>query len=290
MRATDPIKGELFRFSAKDGLNLHGLLVKSKENNKNVVINVFGMTGDFFSWDLYFEMTNKFKGSNFDLFLANNRGMGMFTPFVKKNKRFTIGTSKEIFEECIYDLNGAVDLLEKLGYTSIILMGHSTGCQKTTYYMYKTKDSRIKSLILLAPADDYNITMKELGDRHDEALKVAKVMVKNKKGDEKLPEGISKHYTAKRFLSYADLKNVEARLFNYYSDLKEFSRIKCPIFVSFGEKEEYAMKPVKEYIEKLKGKTSATKFGWEIVKGANHNFDGKHKELVSAIFKWLSNV
>ena len=40
------------------------------------------------------------------------------------------GTRYEIFEESIYDIDGAVDKAINLGYKRIVLLGHSYGCNK----------------------------------------------------------------------------------------------------------------------------------------------------------------
>ncbi len=286
----DGMACELLKFRAKDGLKLHGLLVRSRNGNKSVVINVFGMTGDFFSWDLSWELARRLKGTSFDIFFANNRGMGIITAFEKGGKRFSIGTAKERFEECEYDIKGAVDMLHKMGYRNIILQGHSTGCQKTTYYLYKTGDKRVKGLILLAPVDDYNITRKRLGRKFGEAVKYARGMIKKGRMDEALPERFHKHFTAKRFLSFADKRNVEARLFNYDSYLKEFKGIDCKMFVVFGRGEEFATKPVAEHIRILKEATSSKEFDSKIIRDANHNFDGRHENLASEIINWLGGI
>ncbi|MBI2578383.1 MAG: DUF1749 domain-containing protein [Candidatus Aenigmarchaeota archaeon] len=281
------MKAELVKFYASDGLALSGLLFKSGRKTKNVIINVFGMTDSFFAWSITEDMVNEIKKNNFDLFLPSNRGLGVVFRFDKKGSKKSLyfGTAKERFEDCIHDIKGSVKAVQDLGYENIILMGHSTGCQKITFYQYKTKDKNVKALVLLAPADDYNIARKQAGKGFDKIVKKAKKMT----GKEVLLKEFW-GFAPKRFLSFADPENTEAQLFNYDSGLKIFSKIKIPMLAVFGSKEEYAVKPVKTYMEILAGKTRSGKFAWEIIKGANHSFEGREKELSAAVLKWLGSV
>jgi pimeloyl-ACP methyl ester carboxylesterase len=280
------MKGALLHYKTKDGLNLVGFLVKSKKANKKVILHIFGMSGNFFQSDRYAALSEKTEKSNFDLFFAGNRGMGLLTPFTLKKKKAIIGTAKEKFKDCVFDISASINLLSRLGYTEIFLAGHSTGCQKIVYYNYIKKDRRVKGLILLAPADDYNIAVKEFGKKFKKAVSIAENMIKHKKGDEITPKWISL-YTAKRFLSYADPKNVESRIFNYDSKLKEFSSIKCPVLAVFGDNDQYLVKPAKQYMKILEKRTSSRKFSWIILDGADHSFSGMEKQLAAVMLDWL---
>jgi len=284
------IRGELVKFYTKDELELSGFLIHSKPNNKKAILNVFGMSGNFFSSNRYWKLHQQATGSEFDLFLAANRGLGSEFPFKKKNGRRTlIGTVREKFEACVYDIDGALNFLKSLGYQKVILLGHSTGCQKVCYYQYKTRDKIVKGIVLLAPSDDYNSSRKKLGKNFTKAVRICKNMVKKQKGGELTPEWIS-HHTAKRFLSYTDLRNVEARLFNYDSQLKEFGSIKCPMLAVFGDSDVYAVKPAEECLKILEEKTASKIFNWKIIKNADHSFTNGEQELSRVIMDWLKKA
>ncbi len=283
------IKGELIKFQAKDGLELNGFLIRSKRKNRNIILHVFGMNDDFFSSNIYWRLAEQIKGSKFDLFLPSNRGLAPLFIFKNNDRRTFLGTAREKFEDCIHDLGGTVEILENLGYRSIILQGHSTGCQKITYYQHKTLDSRVKALAILAPADDYNLARRRLGRKFNEAVAICKEMIKKQKGDELTPKWISYH-TARRFLSYADLSNVEARLYNYDSDLKEFSEIRSPVLAVFGERDVHLTKPASEHMKILENNSDSPLFKWRIIKGADHNFTNKEVMLSRVILDWLGRT
>jgi alpha-beta hydrolase superfamily lysophospholipase len=92
----------------------------------------------------------------------NNRGYGAINRVSREDKRttkgyinHTIGFSHETFSDCVDDLEGAVNFALKTKAKSIFLIGHSTGCQKTVYYLAKKQKSPAQGAILLAPMSDY---------------------------------------------------------------------------------------------------------------------------------------
>lgn len=254
-------------------------------------MNVFGMTSNFYASPRYEALCKRAVGAGVDIFLANNRGMGVITRFTSTKKRSRyIGTAMEKFEDCIYDIDAAVKLLAKLGYKNIVLQGQSTGCQKIAYYCAKKQNRFIKGLVLLAPDDDHNLTKYlELKGKFPAAVRFAKGMVRRGQGNQLTPKWVS-FYSAKRFLSYADPKNAEARIFNYDSNMREFGKITKPILVIFGSKEEFAVKPVREYMRILQSRTNSRAFSWRIINGAVHTFQGDEDMLAKTVLDWVRQL
>lgn len=285
------VKGELVKFTTRDGLVLDGFLHRSGSGNRKAIISVFGMTSNFFSPRRAEALCAASKGSGFDVFLPNNRGMGSVNSFhyVKGGKRAFMGTAMERFEDCVYDIDGAVRFMRTLGYNTIILQGHSTGCQKVVYYCSKKRDPMVKGIVLLAPDDDYNVARKELGKRFGSAVRTAREMVRRGHGGEMTPTWVS-YYTARRFLSYADPKNAEARVFNYNSLMKEFGSIRLPILAVFGSRDEGAVLPVKRLLDILEEKTSSKSFGRLVIKGGDHVFWGKEDEVARDVIAWAKGL
>jgi len=151
------MKTSLHRIQTKDYLELHGLLHQPDKKTKTVLAHVHGMAGNFYEnkWlDSVAEILTK-NGIAFCPF--NNRGNGHITTFVKRvGKKISyprIGNAYEKFEDCLIDIKAHIDFLEKQGFTNIHLSGHSLGAPKIAYYTAKTKDKRLKSVILLSPSD-----------------------------------------------------------------------------------------------------------------------------------------
>ncbi len=284
-------KGELVEFMTKDGFRLYGFL-RSHHNNK-IVLSLHGMGGNFYK-NLMTKVSDIFLRNGYDTFSINTRGHDEVVKFKikkgKKTKKIYAGTSLEKFEDCVYDIQAAVNVVKHLGYKHIMLTGHSTGCQKVAYFMYKINPREISAVILLAPSDDYNLNKKEFNKNLNMLHKKSQRMIKGRKGDKILFDFYKKSgrfWSAQRFDSVTNPKRVESRLFNYASDLKEFRKIKKPILVVWGEKEEYAILPVSKYIKLLREKTQAEIFEGIIIKGADHGFDKHENEMAKAVVKWL---
>lgn len=283
-------KGELVEFSTPDKFILHGFLLRPVRTTKKCIICVHGMGGNFYQNGLIMKIANASIRSGFAFFSINTRGHDRLTKIVRINgHRKEAGTCLERFEGCVYDIAGALGALKKLQFNKFALVGQSTGCQKITYYQYKTKNPSVKALVLLAPCDDYNHQKTDAGKKFNYMVKLCKTLVRNKNGD-KLNEKIPGRFSAQRFLSVADLNRVEARLFNYEGPLKEFSTIKTPTFALFGSDEQYAFKPVKDYLAILEKRTSSRIFAKAIIQGGDHSFRKHETEVTSAIMRWLQKI
>ncbi len=288
---TTILKGELINFKTKDGLTLHGFISKSKQNNKKIIIHLHGMTGDFYRHPLVWELAKELKGKEFDVFSINTRGAGIKTKFYRgKKEKVIIGTAFEEFEDCVIDINASIKKASELGYKEIILSGHSTGCQKITYYQSKEKNKKIKALILLGPGDDYGLAKKVTGNKKfNQILKTAKNLLMKKKGDTVIPKYFG-DFSAKRFLSYADLKNTEGNLFNYSGDLGHFSKITLPILTIFGSNDTTVPESPKKALQKLREKTKSMLLITVEIKNAEHNFIGNEKKTAKTIINFLKLI
>lgn len=289
------LKGELVSFPTADGLRLHGFLVRARGRSDRALIHIHGLEGSFYRGDFAKGIARHLAANGINFLTIELRGSYTSTGFRKvkgkKHAWLSAGGGFERFEDCIYDIGGAIRFLGGLGIKKVYLEGHSTGCQKITYYQYKKRDRRVKALILAAPADDYNLQKHELGRRFTNAIKAARILYKRNRRADMPKRYVKRGYSAGRFLSFSDLRFVEARLFNYESNkLKEFSAIRQPILALFGEKEEFALKPVREYMKILKRDTGSRKFDYLIIKGADHGFDGKDKEVARKISDWLNAI
>ncbi len=282
---TQTIRGELIRFNTADGLALHGFLTKSRAKNTTLIIHQHGMTGEFARSPLHWEYAKSLSGTKFDLMLANNRGTGIKTKFYKGKKKIYIGTAFEDFKDCIKDTEAMIRTAKALGYKEIILSGHSTGCQKSVYYQAKKQNPFVKALVLLGPGDDYTLARKRMGKDFEKAVKLAKKLAKSKKGDTLNP--LFGEFSAKRFLSYADLKNPEGKIFNYGGKFEDFSKIKQPIIAIFGSKDETAVEKTKTALEKLRKSSKSRMLITAEIEGAAHNFNEYEKETCEAIKGFL---
>ncbi len=282
--------GELVEFPSTDGLLLSGFLQKF-QNAKACLIHVHGMESSFYGRRTL-TIGKELSGKGIACLAINTRGHdGVSWP-----KKWSggwaraAGTSLERFEDCISDISGAIKFAKGIGFKKFILSGQSTGCQKITYYQYKKQDRNILGMVLLAPADDYNLDRKRLGRRFENVVKECKLLVAKGMGRDD-PAMVLNRFSAKRFLSVADLENVEARLFNYDGEMWEFSKIRIPVCAVFGSIDEAMVKPAREYMNILGKRTNSRMFVPIVMKGSDHSFSGHETELAKEVYnKFISRI
>lgn len=283
------MKGELASFYTGDGLELYGFW--NSVRSKTGIIYLHGMTGNLYWRDFVSLLSDTAAKNKIGLLSFGNRGAGIISKFHLKNgEEMLAGTNLEKFEDCILDIDASVSFMKNRGFKKVFLLGHSTGCQKSVYYMAKKNDGRVAGIILLAPADDYNIAKRDYGSKVKKLLQLSKKIIASGKGNELMPKyskGIP--YSAQRLNSILDLKRPEARIFNYDLDLEFVKKIRMPVLAVFGLKEEYAIIKPKKMLEKIKSAACAP-CETLLVKGANHSFKGKEKFVSKEIVNWIKNI
>src|SRR3989344_8424332 len=144
---------ELNQIKTKDGLRLEGLVFEPARKTKTVAIWLRGLTGRFSNnpkriHAIADELGRK--GISFAIF--DHRGFGNINSLnveskkgkggIKKSKYKYFGTSFEKFEDSVLDIEAMIRFCKKRGFRKIFLFGHSTGANKSAYYILKKHPSR----------------------------------------------------------------------------------------------------------------------------------------------------
>ncbi len=282
--------GKLVFFTTSDGLRLSSFLVDSQ--GEEAVLFIHGMGGNFHKEGIL-NIARNLAGEGIALMSLNTRGADIVKDFKDEDgEHHLAGTAFEVFEDTVHDIGSAITLLESLGYRRIHLMGHSTGCQKILYYAHITEDSRVKSLIHLSPAEDYEIWKNLLGDDFEHFVDIAREMVERGEGDKlmiPLYEKTGDLWSARRFLSFASRDTPEGRAFNYAS-LDMFSSVTLPTAVFFGDADPYLIHPPEYYAEKLKSTYRGEMIEIHIIEGGDHSFHGLEEEIFHRIAEFIGRV
>lgn len=155
-----------------DGLRLP--MVHFESDTKDIcVIFIHGMCQTII--DNYFAIVcgETLSKNNIGFIYEHNRGHSIENDILMKDgsyKRY--GCMYEIFEDCIIDIDLAMQRAKDLGYKRFILMGHSYGCNKLIYYYYK-KHPNILGLILASAPDMIGLQLHRQSD-YTELIKEAK--------------------------------------------------------------------------------------------------------------------
>lgn len=295
-------KFELVSFFTPDGIELKGVLSCPKAL-KGIIIYIHGLTDSFTGdYPLITALSRELGKINWGILAFNNRGAGLINRFPKIDKRKKkgyrsqiIGSVYEKFEYCQFDIEGARRFIsETILCDNIVICGISTGANKAVYYLFKNTLKQVSGLILLSAVSDIEAFKNDFGKNFEKEVENAGKMVKSGKSDELMPKVSTDFpFSYGRFFS---LVNTEARenTFPYIDkkpNFKALRQVSQPILLIYGANDEYMRFDKQKAINIFKSQAKKTySIKGQIIRGANHGFNGKEKELASIISGWISNL
>lgn len=296
------LQPQFIEFDTKDGLTLPGLLYEA-ENKRAVVIYLHGNGSSSVFYD-------EFKNRIFAKVLAqkgisilyfNNRGAHFIKKLYvrrgKEEERKYFGMAYEKIKDCIIDIDAAIVFLKKQGYHKFYLAGASTGANKICVYNFYKPQNNVEKYILLCGGDDVGIYYDMLGkSKFWKLLKESKKKIKNKKGEEIIKEMLPNKFFS--YIGFFDIANPDGdyNIFPFYEILRKiklskkplfrhFKSIKKPTLVVYGDQDEYVWGDVPKIVEILKSYQPTLIY--RIIKGADHGFKNREKELAKTMADWL---
>jgi len=280
----------------KDDVIHQGIYFEPKKKSNIAVLWVHGLSSSFYSHvptcDAFAEMCEK-RGYGYASF--NNRGAGLISGPQKIDATALTGythvpggAGQEKFEECVLDIDAGITFLIDQGYKKIILVGRSTGANKSCFYTGSVDDSRVVGVVLMSPISD----RLELVKSRPDTIAITTYMKEQiAAGKGNIPM-FGFHFfplTPKRYLSLVE-KGSKEDVFDYGDEepkLTVFSNITKPLFVILGEKDEHVDRAVADIKKIFDAHTKSKKYTSSIVPGALHGFDGMEKELACLVGEWI---
>ena len=270
-----------------DGLMLPMVHFESKEKDI-CVICIHGMCGTIV--DNYFATVwgKILSEKNIGFIYEHNRGHSIENDIVMKDGSFKrCGCMYEIFEDCIYDIDLAIQTAKDKGYKRIILLGHSYGCNKVIYYYYKKHPNILG--IILASAPDMISSHLLLEPDYKELLSEAKKNIDNSEPT-KLLHKMIEDYMYMSSLTYYNRYNENSNLDNLpvisnKEHWEQFETIDVPILTFSGSNEE----DYYQHLDLLKDRALNCKnFEYKIIDNTGHTYKNKEKEIANFIFNWIN--
>jgi pimeloyl-ACP methyl ester carboxylesterase len=288
------MKCELIEFLTPKKIQLFGVYLGQKKV-KTVYIFIHGLGSSIFRKT---ELFRYLKDQDSGVLAFNNRGSDIITRFSKKLKNKDeskiIGSAHELFTDCLDDLKGAVNWVKDKGAQNIILVGHSTGCQKSIFFLSKYIDKDIKGVVLLAPISDYSSILNMADKKYfAKAKKIAEKMVERGQSNHLLPRDIWPYYIdAQRFLSLYSGNSFE-EIFPYSQNKSSINlkKTKQPVYVLIGDKDECLDRSASNIIDWFKEeRIDRKKDKFEVIEGAGHSFNGLERLVIRKIKNWVKSV
>lgn len=292
-------------FKTKDHLVLPGLLYEAKEKRKIAIyLHGNGSSSVFYDEHEHRDLPKSLDRVGISFLKFNNRGahiikkLNIDSKRIKKDRKL-FGCAYEVIRDCVLDIDAAVKFVKSLGYKEFYLIGASTGANKICVYNHYKPKNEVSKYVLLCGGDDTGISYSILGDElFFKLLKESKSKIVNDEGEKIIPEMLE-HGEIISYKAFYDLANPDGdyNCFPFSEVLgkariskkplfRYFKEIVKPSLVVYGESDEYAWGEVPKLIGVMK--KIKPDFRYEIIKGADHSFNGKKKELAAIASKWLA--
>ena len=273
----------------KDNFVLDGLFFNA--NNKDLaIIFIHGFPGNFYKNTNLIECMEEIGCGILSL---NTRGHDILNIISKTDGSYkVIGSAKENFEDCIFDINGALKFLKEKGFKKVFLMGISLGADKAGFYLSKNNNNKmIKGGIFISPGSNISIMKKELGNDFYKLMNNSLKYVREGKGNELLCDPrMDFPVSYKRFISLYGEDSSE-NVFPFHDNNSDFcilSKIQKPIFIAIGEEDSFYNEP-KDIIKLLNNKLNNNLNEIKLFK-TGHSFNGAEKELFQKIKSWFNKI
>lgn len=278
---------ELIQVTTADQLQLAGLY-QPGDTGKCATILIHGFTADFYSHAFYHAIAAQLKAQNQALILAQTRGTGLHTEFIKsEGTGIYLGSFYEKIEDAQLDISAFVEFLVSQGYERIILAGHSLGTIKVVRYLFEgAHKDKIAKLILLAPFDKNVFMAMKAGDQWDKFLQIAKEKIDSDHGQAVVPvpeyEDFPMSYES--FYSWYQHSELNEMWDFYRPEYKGeiLRKISVPVQVILGEADEFTTYPtyhespesVLEFLSRTIPHCEA-----HLIRGASHTYRGHEDEV-----------
>ncbi|MEK6963644.1 MAG: DUF1749 domain-containing protein [Nanoarchaeota archaeon] len=202
----------------------------------------------------------------------------------------------ERFEESVYDIDLWIKEARKLGYKKIILMGHSLGCNKVIHYYTKSKHPLLAGIIFASPPDLLALAkLKRYQPNYEEMIQEAKENLKKNEPRKLLTSLLWKWYllSSQTFLDlFEEGCSADNLPFLRNPDTwTELGKIDVPVLAFMSGKDDVVIRSLEEDLALIKKKAvHCPKFDTAVLKGANHVYGNKEKELSRMILAWLKRL
>jgi alpha-beta hydrolase superfamily lysophospholipase len=291
------MEAKVIKIVTPKNIALHGFIFGPKRA-KTIYIFFHGLSGNLFS---RIKLVEKMAVDGAAAMVFDNRGHGLINKFRKINPKnpeeyetVVIGQVHEVFEDCVDDIDGTIKVALEQGYKKIILVGHSTGCNKISYYLSKKSPAAVEGAVLLAPMSDYADTKKFTDPKVlAKATLAARNLVKAGKPHELLPKNLWPNLVdAQRFLSLFTPESKE-EIFSYAVPTKKPSvmlKIQKPLLVILAGEDQFTDRPMIEIFTWFKKVLANQAAEVLMIKKSLHSFSGHETKMKKIIFDWMKSL
>jgi pimeloyl-ACP methyl ester carboxylesterase len=252
------------------------------------IIWVHGWGADFYS-PSYVGIGRELAHRGFSTISVNTRmhDIGNVEKYTLLGKRVRGGGYWGITSEDARDIAAWIDYAQKLGYSQVILVGHSAGWASVARYQADSQDRRVAGLVFASPGVGYSTQPED-----PQLLAQAKKLVDEGAGEDliRLP-----HRSTPSFVSAAtelDIANTSRQYKDFFGSQTPdaaITRVTCPVLAFFGSKDDIGgEKDLALLTSSVRRLTHGpAKVNTAMVANGNHEYVGEEAQVATIITRWI---
>lgn len=278
---------EIAHVVREDGLAHAGAVFRPHGDTRKpvAVLMLHGIAGKFY-YPVYLRLGQLMSEQGYLFITANNRGhdFGFDTFRAGGGERLILGSGWERFSESPLDIDAWISYGISQGAAGVVLVGHSYGGIKATYYAGLRQDLRVRGLVCAsAPLVVARLSNPQL-------VGLARNMVAQGKGRELLPWGIIPFGPGTISAeSYLDAVSANIDVFGQLAPGSSVERVTCPILAMYGTAEEQVGTALELDIIRRNAR-SAPSVDTALVEGMDHGYSGHEEAVAKLVMDWMGRV
>jgi pimeloyl-ACP methyl ester carboxylesterase len=269
---------QILTFTTADNERLHGaLLTPPNKKSDTALIFVHGVAMNFYLPPL-FNFGQELSQRGHHSFIINTRGHDWISRAGNLSKFG--GSAYENLEDCLPDLDGALDYLQQQGYRRFVLIGHSLGAIKSIIYQGTRQRADVVGIVSCSAPKQFYSERIARQPQFRELIEQAEAMVAEGRGEELM--SISVGATPGIFSARSHLNKYGK---DDRNDCRPYAKlIGCPLLAIVGSAEP---KFFYEYAQEIAA-GAAPHGTCKLVDGANHFYHRHTAEIVEIVYQWLA--
>ncbi|HEV8721199.1 MAG TPA: alpha/beta fold hydrolase [Candidatus Binatia bacterium] len=269
---------QILTFTTAHNERLHGaLLTPPNKKSDTALIFVHGVAMNFYLPPL-FNFGQELSQRGHHSFIINTRGHDWISRAGNLSKFG--GSAYENLEDCLPDLDGALDYLQQQGYRRFVLIGHSLGAIKSIIYQGTRQRADVVGIVSCSAPKQFYSERIARQPQFRELIEQAEAMVAEGRGEELM--SISVGATPGIFSARSHLNKYGK---DDRNDCRPYAKlIGCPLLAIVGSAEP---KFFYEYAQEIAA-GAAPHGTCKLVDGANHFYHRHTAEIVEIVYQWLA--
>jgi pimeloyl-ACP methyl ester carboxylesterase len=271
---------EICTFKTADNERLHGALLTPPSAKSNLaLVFVPGVAMNFYLPPLFI-FGQELAARGYHCFVINTRGhdwicrAGNLTRFG--------GSAYEMLDDCLLDLDAALEYLGHRGYGRFVFIGHSLGAIKSIIYQGTRQRSDLAGLVLCSAPKQFYTERVARQPESRKSIELAELMVAEGRGEELMSIAVGATpgiFTARTHLDKYGKDD--------HSDCRPFAKkLGCPLLAIVGDAEPKFFHEYAQEIVANAGNNATCK----LVHGGNHFYNRHTREIVEILHQWLEQI